>query len=70
MPQTTITRDFFTVSQLAARWRVAERTVQHYIATRELSAEPLEPEKPRSQWIVALSVVQAFEKEHGLPARS
>ena len=62
-PATPIKRNFLTVRQAAERLNVAERTIQHWIAAKQLHAEPLEPERPVSNWIIAVAELERFEKE-------
>mgnify|MGYP001577113265 CR=1 FL=1 len=65
MPQSAIKRNFLTVNQIAERQRppVAARTVLHWIATGQLTAEPLDPDRPASDKIVAIAEVERFEQE-------
>jgi hypothetical protein len=63
MPQTAIKRDFLTVGQASERLGLAERTVIHYVDLGELYAERLDPERPRSDLIISLKSIEAFEKK-------
>ena len=63
MTQDPIKRNFLTVPEIAKRLHVAERTVQNWCQTNELKAEPLDPDRERTSWIVSIAEVERFEKE-------
>ena len=63
MAQTPIKRNFLTVSQAARYFKVAERTIEDWIATDKLHAEPLDPDRARTPPIIPITEVERFEKE-------
>lgn len=63
MPQPLIDRNFLTVGQAAQRLGLAERTVEHWIATGQLKAEPLDPNRARTPAIIPLSEIERIERE-------
>ena len=69
MPQSAIKRNFLTVYQLSVRLSrafrkpVATRTVLHWIATGQLKAERIDPDRPNSDIIIAITEVERFQKE-------
>jgi len=65
MTTTTIKRDFLTVRQAADELGVAERTIQHWIASGELQAEPLESGMARTTWIISRKALDDFKKTRG-----
>ena len=58
-----LNRNFLAVSQVADRLHVSERAVLNWISMDDLHAEPLDPGRQRTTWIVAITEVQLFEKE-------
>ena len=54
---TTIKRNFLTVRQAAQRLKVAERTILRWIERGEIQAERIEPDRDRSDYIIALAEV-------------
>ncbi len=63
MTQATIKRNFLTVTQAADRLGVAERTIQHYINIQLIKAEPLDPGRERTIWIIPITEIERFERE-------
>lgn len=65
MPQSTIAikRNFLTVRQAAEFLGIAERTVLYLVATNKLAAEHLDPERPRSDLIIATAEAERLKKE-------
>lgn len=66
MPQDPIRRNFITVPRAAQLLHLSERTILHLIATGEIAAEPLDPERQRTIWLIHPKEIEKHMKERGL----